>query len=320
MGGQKLLDAAQGSDKSAQSHARRSVIDLVGRTPLVRINKITAGLPEEVSVYAKLEGFNPGGSVKDRAALSMIEEAESTGRLTHDKVILDSTSGNTGIAYAWIGAVKGYKVELVVPANVSEERKKILNAFGAHVIFSNPLEGSDGAIRLAWKIYVENPEKYCKLDQYNNPNNPLAHYNNTAPEIIEQTGGLITHFVASIGTGGTIMGTGRRLKEFNKDIQVIAVEPESAFHGLEGLKHMASSIVPGIYHEDELDSKVPAPTEESYDMARRLAREEGLLVGQSAGAAMWAALEVAKTLKKGVVVAIFPDNGDKYLSTRLWEA
>lgn len=314
------MDAAQSSDRSALSPARRSVIDLVGRTPLVKINKITAGLPAEVSVYAKLEGFNPGGSVKDRAALSMIEEAESTGRLTHDKVILDSTSGNTGIAYAWIGAVKGYKVELVVPANVSEERKKILNAFGAHVIFSNPLEGSDGAIRLAWKIYVENPEKYCKLDQYNNPNNPMAHYNNTAPEIIEQTGGMITHFVASIGTGGTIMGTGRRLKEFNKDIQVIAVEPESAFHGLEGLKHMASSIVPGIYHEEELDSKVPAPTEESYEMARRLAREEGLLVGQSAGAAMWAALEVAKTLKKGVVVAIFPDNGDKYLSTRLWEA
>lgn len=314
------MDTAQGSDKPVLSPARRSVIDLVGRTPLVKINKITAGLPPDVSVYAKLEGFNPGGSVKDRAALSMIEEAESTGRLTHDKVILDSTSGNTGIAYAWIGAVKGYKVELVVPANVSEERKKILNAFGAHVIFSNPLEGSDGAIRLAWKIYVENPEKYCKLDQYNNPNNPLAHYNNTAPEIIEQTGGAITHFVASIGTGGTIMGTGRRLKEFNKDIKVIAVEPESAFHGLEGLKHMASSIVPGIYHEEELDSKVPAPTEESYDMSRRLAREEGLLVGQSAGAAMWGAMEVAKSIKKGVIVAIFPDNGDKYLSTRLWEA
>ncbi len=320
MGGQKLLEAALGSDKPALSPARRSVIDLVGRTPLVKINKITAGLPPDVSVYAKLEGFNPGGSVKDRAALSMIEEAESTGRLTHDKVILDSTSGNTGIAYAWIGAVKGYKVELVVPANVSEERKKILNAFGAHVIFSNPLEGSDGAIRLAWKIYVENPEKYCKLDQYNNPNNPLAHYNNTAPELIEQTGGAITHFVASIGTGGTIMGTGRRLKEFNKDIKIIAVEPESAFHGLEGLKHMASSIVPGIYHEDELDSKVPAPTEESYEMSRRLAREEGLLVGQSAGAAMWGALEVAKSIKKGLIVAIFPDNGDKYLSTRLWES
>lgn len=317
MRGHKLLEA---SSQTAMNSVKGSVLNLVGNTPLIKINKITAGLPQEVEVYAKLEGYNPGGSVKDRAALSMIEDAENTGRLTHDKVILDSTSGNTGIAYAWIGAVKGYKVELVVPANVSEERKKILNAFGAHVIFSNPLEGSDGAIRLAWKIYVENPDKYCKLDQYNNPSNPLAHYNHTAPEIIEQTEGRITHFVASIGTGGTIMGTGRRLKEYNKDIQIIAVEPETAFHGLEGLKHMASSIVPGIFHEEELDSKVPAPTEESYDMARRLAREEGLLVGQSSGAAMWGALEVAKKLKQGVVVAIFPDGGDKYLSTRLWES
>jgi len=299
--------------------AKRSVIELVGNTPLVRINKITESLPDGVEVYAKLEGYNPGGSVKDRAALRMIEDAEKSGRLTKDKIILDSTSGNTGIAYAWIGAVKGYKVELVVPANVSEERKKILHAFGASVIYSNPLEGSDGAIRLAWKLYVDAPDKYCKLDQYNNPSNPQAHFDGTGAEIIEQTGGRITHFVASIGTGGTIMGTGRRLKEFNKDIRVIAVEPESAFHGLEGLKHMASSIVPGIYHEEELDEKVPAPTEESYTIAKRLAREEGLLVGQSSGAAMWGAIEVAKKLRKGVVVVIFPDGGDKYLSTRLWE-
>lgn len=299
---------------------KSSVLGLVGNTPLLRINKITEGLPKEVEVYAKLEGYNPGGSVKDRAALSMIEDAEKTGRLTRDKIILDSTSGNTGIAYAWIGAVKGYKVELVVPANVSEERKKTLNAFGAHVIFSNPLEGSDGAIRLAWKLYVDNPDKYCKLDQYNNPSNPLAHYNTTGPEIIEQTEGKITHFVASIGTGGTIIGTGRRLKDFREDIQVIAVEPATAFHGLEGLKHMASSIVPGIYREEELDDKIPTPTEESYVMVKRLAREEGLLVGQSSGAAMWGALEVAKRLKKGVIVVIFPDGGDRYLSTRLWES
>lgn len=299
---------------------KQSVLDLVGNTPLVRINRITEGLPEGVEVYAKLEGYNPGGSVKDRAALSMIEDAERTGRLTKDKIILDSTSGNTGIAYAWIGAVKGYKVELVVPANVSQERKKILDAFGAKVIFSNPLEGSDGAIRLAWKLYVEEPDKYCKLDQYNNPSNPLAHFNNTGAEIIEQTEGRVTHFIASIGTGGTVMGTGRKLKEFNKNIQVIAVEPDSPLHGLEGLKHMASSIVPGIYHEEELDSKVPAPTEDSYKMVKRLAREEGLFVGQSSGAAMWGALEVAKKLKQGVVVAIFPDGGDKYLSTRLWES
>lgn len=298
---------------------RQSVLELVGNTPLVKINRITEGISKDVEIYAKLESFNPGGSVKDRAALRMIEDAENSGRLTKDKVILDSTSGNTGIAYAWIGAVKGYRVELVVPRNVSDERKKTLHAFGAHVIYSNPLEGSDGAIREAWKRYVENPEKYCKLDQYNNPSNPLAHYETTAPEIIAQTSGRITHFVATIGTGGTIMGTGRRLKEHNKAIEVIAVEPDSSFHGLEGLKHMASSIVPGIYHEDELTTKVPAPTEPSYEMSRRLAREEGLLVGQSSGAAMWAALTVAKKLKSGVIVVIFPDGGDKYLSTRLWD-
>jgi S-sulfo-L-cysteine synthase (O-acetyl-L-serine-dependent) len=314
---QKFMEAVP---RVAHDHGvKRSVIELVGNTPLVRINNITSGLPEGVEVYAKLEGYNPGGSVKDRAALRMIEDAEKSGRLTKDKIILDSTSGNTGIAYAWIGAVKGYKVELVVPANVSEERKKILHAFGANVIYSNPLEGSDGAIRLAWKLYVDDPDKYCKLDQYNNPSNPQAHFDGTGAEIIDQTGGRITHFVASIGTGGTIMGTGRRLKEFNKEIRVIAVEPESAFHGLEGLKHMASSIVPGIYHEEELDEKVPAPTEESYTMAKRLAREEGLLMGQSSGAAMWAAIEVAKKLRNGVIVVIFPDGGDKYLSTRLWE-
>lgn len=317
MGGQKFLEAEPA--KAQFTAIKRSVLDLVGNTPLVRINRITKDLPDGVEIYAKLEGYNPGGSVKDRAALSMIEDAERSGRLTPDKVILDSTSGNTGIAYAWIGAVKGYKVELVVPANVSDERKKILFAFGAHVIYSNPLEGSDGAIRQAWKIYVDNPDKYCKLDQYNNPSNPQAHFDGTGVEIIGQTEGRVTHFVASIGTGGTVMGTGRRLKEFNKEIRVVAVEPESPLHGLEGLKHMASSIVPGIYHEEELDEKVPAPTEPSYEMAKRLAREEGLLVGQSSGAAMWGALEVAKKLKKGLVVVIFPDGGDKYLSTRLWE-
>lgn len=295
-----------------------SLLELVGNTPLVRINKLTQHL-KDIEIYAKLEGYNPGGSVKDRAALRMIEDAERAGRLTKDKVILDSTSGNTGIAYAWIGAVKGYQVELVVPSNVSEERKKILKAFGAKIIFSNPLEGSDGAIRLCWKLYVENPERYCKLDQYNNPSNPQAHYDSTGLEVIEQTEGRVTHFVAGIGTGGTIMGTGRRLKEFNSDIQVIAVEPATPLHGLEGLKHMATSIVPGIYHEEELDDKVSVPTEEAYDMAKGLAREEGLFVGHSSGAAMWGALEVAKRIKEGVIVTIFPDNGDKYLSTGLWD-
>ena len=301
------------------SSPKQSIVDMVGNTPLIKIKRITKQLPESVEVYAKLESYNPGGSVKDRAAKRMIEDAEKSGRLTKDKIILDSTSGNTGIAYAWIGAVKGYGVELVVPQNVSEERKKILKAFGAKVVFSNPLEGSDGAIRLAWKLYVDNPDKYCKLDQYNNPSNPQAHYDTTGPEIIEQTGGKITHFVASIGTSGTIMGTGRRLKEFNPDIQVIQIEPATPLHGLEGLKHMATSIVPGIYHPEKLDNKVSAPTEESYDMAKRLAREEGLFVGQSSGAAMWGALEVAKKLKEGVVVVLFPDGGDRYLSTRLWD-
>ncbi|HBO84603.1 MAG: cysteine synthase B [Deltaproteobacteria bacterium GWC2_42_11] len=298
---------------------KASVLELVGNTPLVRINRITEGLSKGVQVYAKLESYNPGGSVKDRAAFGMIKDAEDAGRLTKDKIILDSTSGNTGIAYAWIGTVKGYYVELVVPKNVSEERKKILKAFGAKTIFSNPMEGSDGAIRLAWKLYVENPDKYCKLDQYNNPSNPQAHYETTGPEIIEQTDGRVTHFVAGIGTGGTIMGTGRRLKEFNRAIQVIAVEPATALHGLEGLKHMPSSIVPGIYHEGELDRKISAPTEESYGMAKRLAREEGLFVGQSSGAAMWGALQVARELEEGVVVVIFPDGGDRYLSTALWD-
>jgi len=310
------LDASRGP---LVGKARFSALDLVGNTPLVRINKITKDLPDGVEVYAKLESANHGGSVKDRPALRMIEDAEKSGRLTKEKIILDSTSGNTGIAYAWIGAVKGHRVELVVPENVSSERKKILDAFGAKVIFSSPFEGSDGAIRLAWKLYVANPEKYCKLDQYNNPSNPLAHYYGTGLEIIEQTSGAITHFVTTIGTGGTIMGTMRRLKEFNSNIKVIAVEPDNPMHGLEGLKHMASSIVPGIYHEDSLDDKVPASTEESYEMTKRLAREEGILVGQSSGAAMLGALNVAKGLKEGLVVTIFPDGGDKYLSTRLWE-
>jgi len=307
------------ADILVTSTLRNSAIDIVGNTPLVRINRITKDLPKSVEVYAKLEGFNPGGSVKDRPALKMINDAIEANRLTKNKIILDSTSGNTGIAYAWIGAVKGFRVDLVVPANVSEERKKMLKAFGADVIFSDPLEGSDGAIRLAWKIYVENAEKYCKLDQYNNPSNSMAHYETTAPEIIKQTNGKITHLIATIGTGGTIMGTGKRLKEFNEDIKVVAVEPESAFHGLEGLKHMASSIVPGIYHEEEIDDKIPVPTEEAYEMTRRLAREEGLLVGQSSGAAMWAGMTMAEGLQQGVIVMIFPDGGDKYLSTRLWE-
>jgi cysteine synthase B len=269
-------------------------------------------------VFAKLEGLNPGGSVKDRPALKMVEEGLRSGDLCPGKTILDSTSGNTGIALAMVGAALGFPVELVVPANVSVERRKIITAFGAKMIPSSPLEGSDGAIRLCRKIIEEDPEKYFKPNQYFNPANPLAHYETTGPEIWRQTGGEVTHFVAGIGTGGTVMGTGQYLKEQNPKIQVIAVEPDDAFHGLEGLKHMASSIVPGIYHEEKLDRKISVSTEDAYDMVYRLGQKEGILVGQSSGAAMWAALRVAQELSSGVVVTIFPDFGDKYLSTNLW--
>ena len=295
-----------------------NVLSLVGNTPLVKICRITSHLPEGVEIYAKLEGYNPGGSVKDRPALRMIEEGEKDGRLTKEKIILDSTSGNTGIAYAMIGAVKGYKVRLVMPANVSDERKIMTAAFGAEVVYSDPLEGSDGAIILAKELLEKDPEKYFKPDQYNNPANVRAHYYGTAKEIIAQTDGKVTHFAATIGTGGTIMGNCRALKEYNDKIVVKALEPESPFHGIEGLKHMDSSIVPGIYKEEELDGKVPIPTEESYDMAQRLAREEGLFTGQSSGAAMWGALRIAEEIDEGVVVTVFPDGGDKYLSTALW--
>lgn len=295
-----------------------SVLHLVGNTPLLEITKASRDLSPRVRVFAKLEGFNPGGSVKDRPALFMVEEGLRTGALAPGKTILDSTSGNTGIALAMVGAVLGYPVELVMPANVSVERKKIIFAYGAKATFSSELEGSDGAIRLCRQILRESPERYFKPDQYFNPANSLAHYQTTGPEIWYQTNGQVTHFVAGIGTGGTIMGTGRYLKERNPRIQVIAVEPDDAFHGLEGLKHMASSIVPGIYHEEQLDGKIAVSTEDAYDTVYRLGREEGVLVGQSSGAALWAALKVARALDEGVVVTVFPDFGDKYLSTNLW--
>jgi cysteine synthase B len=295
-----------------------SVLHLVGNTPLLEITKIRTGVSPRVRVFAKLEGFNPGGSVKDRPALTMIEQGLRSGALAPGKIILDSTSGNTGIALAMIGAVLAYPVELVMPANVSVERKKIIAAYGAKMIFSSPLEGSDGAIQLCRQILHENPERYFKPDQYFNPANPQAHYETTGPEVWYQTRGQVTHFVTGIGTGGTIMGTGRYLKEQNSRIQVIAVEPDDAFHGLEGLKHMASSIVPGIYHEDQLDGKIAVSTEDAYDTVYHLGREEGILVGQSSGAALWAALKVARQLDEGVVVTLFPDFGDKYLSTNLW--
>ena len=295
-----------------------SILDLIGNTPLVEIRRLGEGLAKGVKVFAKLEGCNPGGSVKDRPAWRMIQEGLRTQKLKPGKTILDSTSGNTGIALAMVGAVLDYPVELVIPANVSVERKQIINAYGAKMLFSDPMEGSDGAIRLCRKILETDPEKYFKPDQYFNPMNPRAHYENTGPEIYRQTNQTISHFVAGIGTGGTIMGIGRYLKEVNRSIQVIAVEPDDALHGLEGLKHMASSIVPGIYHEEELDSKIPVSTEDAYAMVYRLSQEEGLLVGQSSGAALFAALQVARKLRSGTVVTLFPDFGDKYLTTNLW--
>lgn len=309
-----------GTSRAARGEIRRveNVLDLVGQTPLLRLRKVTAGLSPRVQVFAKLEGFNPGGSVKDRAALWMVRDGLKSGKLRPGKTILDSTSGNTGIALAMVGAVLGHPVELVMPSNVSRERKVVLRSFGANVIFSDPMEGSDGAIRLSRQILARDPEKYFKPDQYFNEMNPRAHFESTGPEIWEQTQGAVTHFVAGLGTGGTIMGTGRYLKSRHPAVQIVGAEPEDAFHGLEGLKHMASSIVPGIFHEDELDRKVPIPTEAAYETVYRLGKEEGIVVGQSSGAAIWAAMQVARELDEGVIVAISPDFGDRYLSTNLW--
>lgn len=292
------------------------VLETIGNTPLLEVKGID-DLPPAVSIHAKLENFNPGGSVKDRPALQMILDAEASGELTRNKVILDSTSGNTGIAYAMIGAALGYQVELVMPESVSIERRHVIEAYGAKLVLSDPLEGADGAILKCREILKANPERYYKPDQYNNPSNPKAHYLHTAPEIWEQTGGRVTHFLATLGTSGTLMGTGRRLKELNPDLEVIAIEPPE-FHGIEGLKNMDVSIVPGIYDAEIWDRKVQVETEEAYDMARRLTRERGLLVGQSCGAAMAAAIQVAHELIEGVVVTVFADSGEKYLSTPLW--
>ena len=295
----------------------RTIVEQIGNTPLLRLRD--SEIPKGVEVYAKLEFFNPGGSVKDRPARRMIEDGEREGKLVSGKTILDSTSGNTGIAYAMIGASMGYPVKLAMPANVSRERKAVLAAYGAEVVYTDPGELSDGAILEARKIYEANPDAYFKPDQYNNPSNWQAHCDTTAPEIWKQTQGRVTHFIATIGTSGTVMGTGRGLKRFNENIQIIAAEPADPFHGIEGLKHMESSIVPGIYDESFLDHKVAVDTEDAYDTALRLPREYGTLVGQSSGAAYWSAIEVARQLKEGVVVTIFCDSGDKYMSTPMWQ-
>ena len=306
------------SPRPAHRPAGTSLLDRIGNTPLLRLERVTASLPSAVEVYVKAEWFNPGGSVKDRPVLRMLTDAERDGRLRSGVTILDSTSGNAGIAYAMIGAVKGYPVELVMPASASEERKRIIAAYGARIVLSDPLEGSDGAILLARQVHAGSPDRYFKPDQYNNPSNPLAHYDTTAVEILEQTSGRVTHFVAGLGTTGTVVGAGRRLHEADPRIRVVAVEPDAPLHGLEGLKHIASSIVPGIYDPAVHDDKVSVTTEAGYAMARRLAREEGMLVGESAGAAVEAALHVAADLPRGVIVVIAPDAGDRYFSTALW--
>lgn len=300
--------------------APTAITSLIGNTPLVEIRSWKSEFSPNVRILAKLEGFNPAGSVKDRPAWNMVRRGIESGALRPGKTIIDSTSGNTGIALAMIGAALGYPVKLVMPGNVSRERKRIIGAYGAEIVFSSGLEGSDGAILLCRELYESNRDRYFKPDQYFNEANPEAHFLTTGPEIWEQTGGRITHFVASIGTGGTIMGTGRYLKSRKRDIEIVAVEPDDAFHGIEGLKHMASSIVPGIYKEEELDRKVGVATDAAYDMVHRLALSEALLVGQSSGAAMVGALEVARPLDEGCVVVLFPDFGDRYLSTNVWMA
>ena len=291
----------------------------VGDTPLIPLRRVTSSLRPGVQVLAKAEWFNPGGSVKDRPALAIMRSAMQQGELTPEKRLLDSTSGNMGIAYATFGAALGIKITLVLPANASTERIAILRAFGAKLVLTDPTEGSDGAIRVARIMAAENPRLYFYANQYDNPANWRAHYHTTGPEIVSQTGGAITHFVAGLGTSGTMTGAGRFMREYNPAIQLVGVQPDKPFHGLEGLKHMPTAIKPAFYDPAFPDSILEIETETAYDMVRRLAKEEGLFVGISSGAAAAAALQVASELEDGIVVTLFPDAGYKYLSDKgLW--
>jgi cysteine synthase B len=294
-----------------------SVLGMIGRTPLVRLHQFERECPG-VELYAKAEWQNPGGSVKDRAAARMILEGEASGRLTPNTTIIDATSGNTGIAYAMVGAARGYKVTLCMPENASAERKLMLRALGAELVLTSPLESTDGAIREARRRVAADPDRYFYPDQYSNDGNWRAHYDTTAPEIIEQTSGRLTHFVAGLGTSGTFVGTGRRLRKFSPRIKLISFQPQGPFHGLEGLKHMASAIVPAIFDPALADEDLRIDTERAYRMVRRLAREEGLLAGISSGAAVAAMLDVAKTIDRGVIVTVFPDGAEKYLNESFW--
>jgi S-sulfo-L-cysteine synthase (O-acetyl-L-serine-dependent) len=296
-------------------------MERIGNTPLLRFPYITRELPA-VEILGKAEWLNPGGSVKDRAAANIVAQAKASGKLTSGKILLDSTSGNTGIAYAMIGAAQGFRVTLCMPENVSVERKRILHAYGANIIYTDPAEGSDGAIRMARELAAKHPDLYFYADQYSNDANWQAHYHGTANEIWQQTEGGITHFVSMLGTSGTFVGTSRRLKELNPNVRCISLQPDSAFHGIEGAKHMASAIVPRIYDASLADDDLGIATEDAYQMAKRLAREEGVLVGISAAAAVAGCLQLARKLKRderAVFVTILCDSGDKYLSERFWE-
>lgn len=294
-----------------------SLIDQIGNTPLVRLRRFETR--PGVEIYAKLEMKNPGGSVKDRAALAMVLEGERSGKLGPGRILLDATSGNTGIAYAMIGAARSHRVRLCVPANVTPERKRLLKVYGADLVLTDPMEGSDGAIRQVRAIFERDPQRYYYPDQYSNPANWQAHFNSTGLEIFQQTQGRVTHFIAGLGTSGTFVGTGRRLRQEKPDVQLISVQPDTPLHGLEGLKHMASAIVPSIYDPGLADRDLPVDTEEAHHLTRRLAHEEGLFVGPSSGAALAAAIRVAADLSAGVIVVIFPDGGDRYLSDGLWD-
>jgi S-sulfo-L-cysteine synthase (O-acetyl-L-serine-dependent) len=295
----------------------KSLIDSIGNTPLVRICNINPN--SSVTILAKLEGNNPGGSVKDRPARQMILAAEQSGELTHDKTILEPTSGNTGIALAMIAASRGYRIKLIMPACVSMERRSVLEAYGAEIVLSPGCEATDGAIRLAHKIYDRSPEIYYMPNQYSNPNNVLAHYLTTAPEILCQSEGNITHFVAGMGTGGTLMGVSRYFRESRPDVRIVGVEPLLG-HKIQGLKNMTEAIVPLIYDESALDDKIEIEDDIAFETARQLAAEEGLFCGMSGGAAMAAALKLAGQLESGVIVVIIPDRGDRYLSTNLFKS
>jgi cysteine synthase B len=306
---------------TSQTHLGISLIERIGNTPLLRLDRLTAHLPG-IQLLGKAEWVNPGGSVKDRAASAIVLDAQRKGQLTRGKALLDATSGNTGIAYAMLGSAQGFPVVLCMPSNVSPERKNILAAYGAQIIWTDPADGSDGAIRMARKLAAEQPEKYFYADQYGNDNNWLAHYHGTANEIWEQTEGRVTHFVAGLGTSGTFMGTTRRLRELNPAIQCISMQPDSPFNGLEGLKHMATAIVPPIYDPALADRNIEMPTERAYIMAKRLGKTQGLLVGVSAAAAVAASFDIAeeeaRAGREAVIVTILSDSADKYLSERFW--